>query len=143
MELIRNKLFQLQKEKTELLCQSIKFSIKLMNKMILLIENSTQMNENRTHFESDLLMKIKLFLKITRVVMEKAKEQVKESEGLQNEFFQMILAFNEKIQAKLYNISNIIIQTSILTKKDFNMKQNVVKNEIENKNPNSVEMRCD
>jgi hypothetical protein len=143
MELIRNKLFQLQKEKTELLCQSIKFSIKLMNKMILLIENSTQMNENRTHFESDLLMKIKLFLKITRVVMEKAKEQVKESEGLQNEFFQMILAFNEKIQVKLYNISNIIIQTSILTKKDFNMKQNVVKNENENKNPNSVEMRCD
>lgn len=59
----------------------------------------------------ELLQRIKLILKITRIVLEKTKEEMQTNKGdAQNKFFTMIYAFTEKIQAKLITKSNEIIK---------------------------------
>ena len=69
LEKIRERLFMIQKEKAELLCRSIKFSTKLMAKIILSLEcyEKLQLKDN------ELLIKIKLFLKITRMVVDNSR----------------------------------------------------------------------
>ncbi len=69
LEKIREKLFIVQREKAELLCRSIKFSTKLMAKIISSFEGLEKLNLK----DNDLLVKIKLFLKISRMVVDNSK----------------------------------------------------------------------
>lgn len=82
LEKVKDKLFNLHKERIDLVCKSIKFSIQLMSKTVSLFENS----DNNC---METLSKIKLFLKITRMVVENAKEQIKVGKGKENDFFTM------------------------------------------------------
>jgi len=102
------------KENTELVCQSIKLSIRIMSKLIKFISENSKINEmeniktfnNRckstenlnntienltlnSNFTSDLLMKTKLFLKITTLIKENAKSTAEEKIGKAKEFFIM------------------------------------------------------
>ena len=86
LELIRARLGCLKKEKAEHLCKSIKFCTKLMVKILTSIENA----ENRGLLGKDLLMKIKFFLKVTRLVVENAKIALGECKSeKEREFFTM------------------------------------------------------
>jgi hypothetical protein len=69
LEKIRQKLFIVQREKAELLCRSIKFSTKLMSKIISSFEGKEKLNLK----DNELLMKIKLFMKISRMVVDNSK----------------------------------------------------------------------
>jgi hypothetical protein len=69
LEKIRERLFMVQKEKAELLCRSIKFSTKLMAKII----SSLECYEKLQLKDNELLIKIKLFLKITRMVVDNSR----------------------------------------------------------------------
>ncbi len=83
---IREKLFLIQKEKVELLCKSIKFSTKLMSKIITAFENY----ETSGIHDNELLVKIKLFLKITRMVVENSKLAIDSCKSeKEKEFFTM------------------------------------------------------
>jgi hypothetical protein len=111
---IREKLSVVQREKTALVCQSIKFSTKIMNKILTAIEKVTDVSNGQGILHSsqpaDLLMKIKIFLKITRLITEQVNVEVSQSQGPENQFFSMIKIFTEKIQSKLYNLSNDLIK---------------------------------
>jgi hypothetical protein len=110
LKIVKQKLMLIQKEKTELVCSAIKFSTKLMTKNL----NTIVFLANNTASTSlmDILTRVKLFLKITRLVIETAKTEISNSEGgNQIEFFRMISAFTEKVQARLYIISNDLINT--------------------------------
>ena len=86
LEKIKEKLSFIQKERAELLCKSIKFSTKMMSRIITILENY----ENSKINETDILMKIKLFLKISRLVVENSKESILESKSdREREFFTM------------------------------------------------------
>jgi hypothetical protein len=105
MEIVKQKIFSINKEKVELVCQSIKISIKLMTRIVESIENSKSNS-------IEVLKKIKLILKITRIVLEKSKEcMLTYKLDAQNKFFTMIYVFTEKIQARLVNSSTEIIKT--------------------------------
>ncbi len=121
---IKQKILDLQKEKTQLLCQSIKFSTKIMTKILSSIERVTEVNkENEIHHlpdPVDLLTRIKLFLKITRLVVENANKEISESKGQQMQFFTMIKVLTEKIQSKLYSISNELIKSLMKNAKKRN-----------------------
>lgn len=68
------------------MCKSIKLSTKLMSRMISALENYENMNLP----DGDLLVKIKLFLKITRLVVENAKATVADCQTeKEKEFFTM------------------------------------------------------
>jgi hypothetical protein len=112
--LIKQKILDLQKEKTQLLCQAIKFSTKIMTKILYSIEKISEVNkEEGIHHlcnPVDHLTRIKLFLKITRVVVEYANKELIESKGQQMQFFTMIRVFTEKIQSKLYALSFSLIE---------------------------------
>jgi len=69
LETIREKLFLVQREKAELLCRSIKFSTKLMAKIISSFEGHEKLNLK----DNDLLIKIKLFMKIIRMVVDNSR----------------------------------------------------------------------
>ena len=69
LEKIRERLFMVQKEKAEVLCRSIKFSTKLMAKII----SSLECYEKLQLKDNELLIKIKLFLKITRMVVDNSR----------------------------------------------------------------------
>jgi len=83
---IKEKLYSIEKEKVELLCKSIKFSTKLMSKIISIFENY----EKLRFAENELLLKIKIFLKITRLVVQNSKSAMEscKSENEKN-FFTM------------------------------------------------------
>lgn len=51
-----------------------------------------------------------MFLKLTRVVNERAKEEISLAEGKKKELFIMINIFTDKVQSRLYLISNTFIQ---------------------------------
>lgn len=85
LEKIKEKLFNLHKQKVDLLCKAIKFSIKLMSKLLSSFGNSENLINNNLEF----LTKIKLFFKITRMVVENAREQIKIGTGKENDFFTM------------------------------------------------------
>jgi hypothetical protein len=87
LELIRIKLGSLKKEKAEHLCRSIKFSTKLMTKILSSIEHVKIPDK-------DVLLKIKVFLKVTRLVVEQAKTALSECKSeKETEFFSMYFYF--------------------------------------------------
>jgi hypothetical protein len=86
LEKIKEKLKLIQRERIELVCKSIKFSTKMMTRIITILENY----ENSKINETDILMKIKLFLKVSRLVVENSKECITESKSdREREFFTM------------------------------------------------------
>jgi hypothetical protein len=91
LELIKSKITSIKNEQIELLCKSIKFSIKLMTKIINSFEIVCNFLEKLSQCQmTELLTKIKLFLKITRLVVDKSKEFMKNSQqGKEIEFFTM------------------------------------------------------
>ena len=80
---IKKKIFSLQKEKTELICQNIKNLTTIISKLMKEFEGLNILNVDPKDLV-DLLTKIKLFLKLTRLLTEKATEEIK-STTLENE----------------------------------------------------------
>ncbi len=81
----------IQKEKTDLLCNCVKFSLNLMFKTLSGFENI----EHEKFVENDNLIKFKLFLKIIRLVVENSKNaQDKSSNDKEREFFSMYFYSN-------------------------------------------------
>jgi hypothetical protein len=80
---IKDKLISIEREKTNLVVQSIKTSTKLMTK----INNALDVQNT----SSDVLMKIKIFLKMTRIIIENTKQCINDCQGGSQklEFFQM------------------------------------------------------
>jgi len=86
LQKIREKLFLIHKEKAELLCKSIKFSTKIMSRILSSVENHQTLKLSDT----ELLIKIKLFLKITRMVVENSKDALDECKSeKEKDFFTM------------------------------------------------------
>lgn len=85
LEPVIQKINSIKREIADLLCKSIKFSTKLMTRLLTIVE-SYQSNK---FTEVDLLTKIKLFLKITRLVIENAKIFAQNANGKEQEFFTM------------------------------------------------------
>ena len=85
LEVIQNKMNSIKIETAELLCKAIKFSTKLMSRLLGILENYNSCKIT----EVDLLTKIKLFLKITRLVIENSKSQAQNTQGREQEFFTM------------------------------------------------------
>jgi hypothetical protein len=85
-----------------------------MTKILNSIERVNDVRECETGDHSndpvDVLTRTKLFLKITRLVVDHANKQLAESNGQQLQFFTMIKVFTEKIQSRLYSISNELIK---------------------------------
>jgi len=75
---IKKKMFSLQKQKTELICHNIKNLIALIGKLMKEFEDLNKSSMSQQEIV-DLLTKIKLFLKLTRLLNEKASEEVKTS----------------------------------------------------------------
>jgi hypothetical protein len=79
---IKQKISDLQKEKTQLLCQAIKFSTKIMAKILNSIQKITEVDKDEgIHHLSDpvdVLTRIKLFLKTTRIVVEYSNKELSE-----------------------------------------------------------------
>jgi hypothetical protein len=80
-QVITAKLNNIEMEKNNLIVQAIKTSTKLMTRI-----NHFLCNSNTPH---DVLIKIKLFLKISRIVIENVKEIIRNEKGQKAEFFQM------------------------------------------------------
>ena len=86
LEQIRMRLGFLKKEKAELLCKSIKFSTKIMVKILASLESK----EKEQLPDKELLVQIKLFLKVTRLVVDNAKSALAECKSeKESEFFSM------------------------------------------------------
>jgi hypothetical protein len=76
------------------------------------ILQSIEIDENtkRPEINLEILNKIKLLLKLTRLVTENTKIEIEESENQQKQFFKLIQSFVEKIQNKLYYLSTSILK---------------------------------
>lgn len=85
-ENIKKKLESIMIEKAEITCRSIKFCVKLMSKLLKYIAEE---KENNINSNPNLLLKNKLFLKITQLIIENANESLKNAENKQKEFFTM------------------------------------------------------
>lgn len=130
-QILKEKLTTIHREKVQLMCQSIKFSIKLMTRILNQIEEKKSGKEIYK-LDSGLLLKIKLFLKLTRLVMDNTKAEISTIRNDKNilmnqpkqlEFFMMIQALTEKVQNKLYSISNEVIK-NIITNKSVKSNNN-------------------
>lgn len=94
LEKIKEKLFNLHKDRIHLLCKSIKFSVKLMSKIFNFFNKNVEKNENSKISDNDLLIKIKLFLKIIRIVANNLKDLIEKSKNKkEREFFTLYLFF--------------------------------------------------
>ena len=82
---IKEKLKNLLKEKANLSCIAIKTALRIMKK---LIEDLDNVNDKKSDI-IDTLEKIKLFLKITRITIEKVNEELKFSDGSEKSLFLM------------------------------------------------------
>merc|ERR1712032_568702 len=102
-------------------CRSIKFCVKLMSKLLKYIAEEKVSNSN-------LLLKNKLFLKITQLIIENANESLKNAENKQKELFTMILHFTEKIQEQLFILTNSLIKSSISQRNldNQNLNKNII-----------------
>jgi hypothetical protein len=101
---------------------------KILNSFEKITEDEKQNELHHLTDPVDLLTRIKLFLKITRIVVENANKELSESKGQQMQFFTMIKVFTEKIQSRLYTISNELIKSLMQNAKRKNC------DECENKN---------
>ena len=80
---IKIKLNSLQKQKTEIFCMNIKNLTCIISKLMNELQDLSQFNTSQTEIV-DLLTRIKLFLKLTRLISEKSVEEIK-SANLENE----------------------------------------------------------
>ena len=85
MSVIKEKLKKLLKEKAEIACLAIKTSLRIMKKLIENLEKISNTIENIT--------KIKLFLQITRITIDKVNEELKSCEGSEKSLFLMYNLF--------------------------------------------------
>jgi hypothetical protein len=106
-DIIKKKLDPILIQKAEIICKSIKFSVKIMSKLSKhLIEENTKTTKPPT----EMLMKTKLFFKITRLIIENSKNSVENSSEKQKEFFKMyifkfkIFYFNYDFSYKILNL---------------------------------------
>ena len=83
---IQEKLFYLQKEKSGICCSSIKFTIKMMSKILQVLEG---FYDDINLPKVERFRKNKIFLKITRLITIKANEECLETQGNENKLFDM------------------------------------------------------
>lgn len=116
-KILEYKINNLNKELVELVCLAIKLSIKIMSKLIKYItdensfdsldcnndirinnnpeqeikssETGTDKNNMQINYLNDKLSKTKIFLKMTRLIIENANYNVETKNGKSKEFFQM------------------------------------------------------
>jgi hypothetical protein len=86
MNLIRKKLEIIMVEKAEITCRSIKFCIKIMIKLLNYIE---EQKEKNSISRSELLLKLKLFFQINKLIIENSSLEARDSTNKQREFFNM------------------------------------------------------
>jgi len=120
---IKEKLKNLHKEKAELACLSIKTALRIMKK---LIEDLEKFNQNISN-DLDNLSKIKLFLKITRITIDKVNEELKSCEGGERSLFLMLKVCVEKYQAKLFSYSqNLLRKFNVLNNDQYKDELNTI-----------------
>lgn len=73
-------------QKAEITCSSIKYCVKIMSRLLVFIEGE---NNNKYINYTNLLVKNKLFLKLTRLIIKNCEEALKFSNEKQKEFFDM------------------------------------------------------
>jgi hypothetical protein len=116
-------MLQLNKERIDLQCKCIKQSIQLISKLISYIENTISNDKDNEIKMKDVLIKIKFLLKITRIINDKSKEEIRKTKiKKEKKFFTMLLSYSEKIQKHLYEMSNNLIQKEF-TGKDIKISQ--------------------
>ena len=72
-------------ELSQILCKTIKFSTNLMKKLL----EAFEIQKSNKLVDSDSLLSIKMFLKMTRVIIDNAKSCIVETNGSEQEFFKM------------------------------------------------------
>lgn len=119
--LLKEKLLKLNKERVDLVCKSIKVSIQLISQFISYLEKNHHLVENK-----EILLQIKLLIKITRIFSIKAKEEISNTKIIKEKrFFNLILAYCEKTQNKLYEISTDIVKRVMI--RDCKLEENITK----------------
>lgn len=117
--IFNTQMIQFNKERIDLQCKCIKQSIQLISKLMTYIETSIQDQKDNDNIMKDVLIKIKYLLKITRIINDKSKEEIRKTKiKKEKKFFTMLLSFTEKIQKKLYEISNNFIHKEINNPKE-------------------------
>jgi len=103
---IQEKIYNVQKENSELVCLAIKFNCKLFEKLIEILEGK---NKDVNMQSVDVLKTLRVLLKVTRLCVEKASQEIIENNNNERKLFEMIKTFSEKCQSKLYQISQNLI----------------------------------
>lgn len=85
-EILKKKLNSIIAQKAEITCKSIKFSVKLMTKLSKYLAEEKDKNLKPA---TETLMKLKIFLKITRLIIDNSKFSMENSSQKQTEFFKM------------------------------------------------------
>ena len=118
---IKEKYISIKKERIELNCKCIKLSIKLISDFVHFLQSK---ENSKT---KDILFQVKLLMNILRIVITKSKEEIdKTSNKKEKRFFNLILAYAEKSQNKVYELSNEIV----LRVMNIITKENTIKNII-------------
>lgn len=106
-DLIEARVETANNEKAFICCQSAKLSINILNEFIKEIEAEKTITQ-------DIVKKVKVLLKLTRLIAVKCDEEIKlinfNLNSRSMEFFIMIKTFIDKVQAKLVQKSNEIIE---------------------------------
>ena len=102
----------------------------MTNILNLISAFNTQIDEEKNSSRySESLTKIKLFLQIIRLIVEKAKLQIDSSNNnKQMTFFSMFLTFSEKVQTQLYTHSNEIIKKLVMIRGTMNKSEDLKEN---------------
>ena len=121
--LLKEKLLKLNKERVDLVCKSIKVSIQLISQFISYLEKNQFVVEDK-----EILLQIKLLMKMTRIFSIKAKEEISNTKIVKEKrFFNLILAYSEKTQNKLYELStNIVKRVMMRESKIEDINENVL-----------------
>jgi hypothetical protein len=131
-------MIQFNKERIDLQCKCIKQSIQLISKLMTYIETSIQDQKDNDNIMKDVLIKIKYLLKITRIINDKSKEEIRKTKiKKEKKFFTMLLSFTEKIQKKLYEISNNFIHKEINNPKE---NKSITNNPNTNLTPEQIKL---
>lgn len=102
------------------------------------IETSIQDQKDNDNIMKDVLIKIKYLLKITRIINDKSKEEIRKTKiKKEKKFFTMLLSFTEKIQKKLYEISNNFIHKEINNPKE---NKSITNNPNTNSTPEQIKL---
>jgi hypothetical protein len=136
--IFNTQMIQFNKERIDLQCKCIKQSIQLISKLMTYIETSIQDQKDNDNIMKDVLIKIKYLLKITRIINDKSKEEIRKTKiKKEKKFFTMLLSFTEKIQKKLYEISNNFIHKEINNPKE---NKSITNNPNTNLTPEQIKL---